>query len=143
MNLRAYSFSESLCSLEVWSLRPALPEMSSVSYARMDWMLVYELTRFGNNCTGGNNSQSNFRFQTGVQFRFKSLGTRLHGPTRRVQCGGFNRRFHSLDELERTAALGRRAGQSVRGGWIAGRGECRNRPWAQLNRLNSFGPESA
>ena len=30
----------------------------------------YELTRFGNNFTGGNNSQSNFRFQTGVQFRF-------------------------------------------------------------------------
>jgi opacity protein-like surface antigen len=30
----------------------------------------YELTRFGNNFTGGNNSQSNFRFQTGVQFRY-------------------------------------------------------------------------
>ena len=30
----------------------------------------YELTRFGNNFTGGNSSQSNFRFQTGVQFRF-------------------------------------------------------------------------
>jgi opacity protein-like surface antigen len=30
----------------------------------------YDLTRFGNNFTGGNNSQSNFRFQTGVQFRF-------------------------------------------------------------------------
>jgi len=30
----------------------------------------YELTRFGNNFTNGNNSQSNFRFQTGVQFRF-------------------------------------------------------------------------
>lgn len=30
----------------------------------------FELTRFGNNFTGGNNSQSNFRFQTGVQFRF-------------------------------------------------------------------------
>lgn len=30
----------------------------------------YELTRFGNNFTGGNNSQSNFRFQTGRQFRF-------------------------------------------------------------------------
>jgi opacity protein-like surface antigen len=30
----------------------------------------YELTRFGNNFTGGNNSQSNFRFQTGIQFRF-------------------------------------------------------------------------
>ena len=30
----------------------------------------YVLTRFGNNFTGGNNSQSNFRFQTGVQFRF-------------------------------------------------------------------------
>jgi len=30
----------------------------------------YQLTRFGNNFTGGNNSQSNFRFQTGVQFRF-------------------------------------------------------------------------
>ena len=30
----------------------------------------YELTRFGNNFTGGNNSQNNFRFQTGVQFRF-------------------------------------------------------------------------
>ena len=30
----------------------------------------YDLTRFGNNFSGGNNSQSNFRFQTGVQFRF-------------------------------------------------------------------------
>jgi opacity protein-like surface antigen len=30
----------------------------------------YVLTRFGNNFTHGNNSQSNFRFQTGVQFRF-------------------------------------------------------------------------
>ena len=30
----------------------------------------YVLTRFGNNFTGGNNSQSNFRFQTGVTFRF-------------------------------------------------------------------------
>jgi opacity protein-like surface antigen len=30
----------------------------------------YELTRFGNNFTNGNNSQSNFRFQTGVQFQF-------------------------------------------------------------------------
>lgn len=30
----------------------------------------YVLTRFGNNFTGGNNSQSNFRFQTGIQFRF-------------------------------------------------------------------------
>ena len=30
----------------------------------------YVLTRFGNNFTGGNNSQSNFRFQTGVQLRF-------------------------------------------------------------------------
>jgi opacity protein-like surface antigen len=30
----------------------------------------YVLTRFGNNFTGGNNSQSNFRFQTGFQFRF-------------------------------------------------------------------------
>ena len=30
----------------------------------------YELTRFENSSTGGNNSQSNFRFQTGVQFRF-------------------------------------------------------------------------
>jgi len=30
----------------------------------------YELTRFGNNFTGGNNSQTNFRFQTGIQFRF-------------------------------------------------------------------------
>lgn len=30
----------------------------------------FELTRFGNNFTNGNNSQSNFRFQTGVQFRF-------------------------------------------------------------------------
>ncbi|HUN61904.1 MAG TPA: outer membrane beta-barrel protein [Candidatus Sulfotelmatobacter sp.] len=30
----------------------------------------YELTRFGNNFTNGNNSQSNFRFQTGVQLRF-------------------------------------------------------------------------
>lgn len=30
----------------------------------------FQLTRFGNNFTNGNNSQSNFRFQTGVQFRF-------------------------------------------------------------------------
>ena len=30
----------------------------------------YELTRFGNNFSGGNSSQSNFCFQTGVQFRF-------------------------------------------------------------------------
>ena len=30
----------------------------------------YVLTRFGNNFTGGNNSQSNFPFQRGVQFRF-------------------------------------------------------------------------
>ncbi len=30
----------------------------------------YQLTRFGNNFTHGNNSQSNFRFQTGVQFHF-------------------------------------------------------------------------
>lgn len=30
----------------------------------------YQLTRFGNNFTGGNNSQSNFRFQTGIQFHF-------------------------------------------------------------------------
>lgn len=28
------------------------------------------LVRFGNNFTGANNSQSNFRFQTGLQFRF-------------------------------------------------------------------------
>jgi hypothetical protein len=28
------------------------------------------LTRFGNNFTGGNNGQNNFRFQSGVQFRF-------------------------------------------------------------------------
>jgi opacity protein-like surface antigen len=30
----------------------------------------FVLNRFGNNFTGGNNSQSNFRFQTGVQFWF-------------------------------------------------------------------------
>jgi opacity protein-like surface antigen len=30
----------------------------------------YQLTRFGNNFTGGNNTQSNFRFQTGIQFHF-------------------------------------------------------------------------
>jgi hypothetical protein len=30
----------------------------------------YLLTRFGNDFTGGNNNQSNFRFQAGVQFRF-------------------------------------------------------------------------
>jgi hypothetical protein len=30
----------------------------------------YELTRFDNNFTGGNNSQSKIRFQTGIQFRF-------------------------------------------------------------------------
>jgi hypothetical protein len=30
----------------------------------------YFLTRFGNAFTGGNNNQSNFRYQAGVQFRF-------------------------------------------------------------------------
>jgi len=30
----------------------------------------YVLTRFGNNFTGGNDSQSNFRFQTGAQLWF-------------------------------------------------------------------------
>ena len=30
----------------------------------------YLLTRFGNNFTAGNNNQSNFRYQAGVQFRF-------------------------------------------------------------------------
>jgi hypothetical protein len=30
----------------------------------------YLLTRFGNDFTGGNNNQSNFRLQAGVQFRF-------------------------------------------------------------------------
>jgi hypothetical protein len=30
----------------------------------------YLLTRFGNNFTKGNNNQSNFRYQAGVQFRF-------------------------------------------------------------------------
>jgi opacity protein-like surface antigen len=30
----------------------------------------YLLTRFGNGFTGGNNNQSNFRYQAGVQFRF-------------------------------------------------------------------------
>ena len=30
----------------------------------------YLLTRFGNDFTAGNNNQSNFRFQAGVQFRF-------------------------------------------------------------------------
>ena len=34
------------------------------------WTRIIKLTRFGNNFTGGNNSQSNFRFQTGIQFRF-------------------------------------------------------------------------
>ena len=28
------------------------------------------MRRFGNNFSGGNNRQSNFRFRTGVQFRF-------------------------------------------------------------------------
>jgi hypothetical protein len=28
------------------------------------------LTRFGNDFTKGNNNQSNFRYQAGVQFRF-------------------------------------------------------------------------
>jgi hypothetical protein len=28
------------------------------------------LTRFGNNFTGGNNNQSNFRYQAGVVFSF-------------------------------------------------------------------------
>jgi opacity protein-like surface antigen len=32
--------------------------------------LDYLLTRFGNSFTGGNNNQSNFRYQAGVQFRF-------------------------------------------------------------------------
>jgi opacity protein-like surface antigen len=30
----------------------------------------YVLTRFGNNFTGGNNNQSSYRFQAGLQFRF-------------------------------------------------------------------------
>jgi hypothetical protein len=30
----------------------------------------YLLTRFGNDFTHGNNNQSNFRYQAGVQFRF-------------------------------------------------------------------------
>jgi opacity protein-like surface antigen len=30
----------------------------------------YLLTRFGNDFTKGNNNQSNFRYQAGVQFRF-------------------------------------------------------------------------
>jgi hypothetical protein len=30
----------------------------------------YELTRLGNDFTKGNNHQSNFRFQTGLRFRF-------------------------------------------------------------------------
>jgi len=30
----------------------------------------YLLTRFGNAFTAGNNNQSNFRYQAGVQFRF-------------------------------------------------------------------------
>ena len=30
----------------------------------------YFLTRFGNDFTKGNNNQSNFRYQAGVQFRF-------------------------------------------------------------------------
>jgi len=30
----------------------------------------YLLTRFGNSLTAGNNNQSNFRFQAGIQFRF-------------------------------------------------------------------------
>lgn len=30
----------------------------------------YVLTRFGNAFTGGNNNQSNFRYQAGIQFRF-------------------------------------------------------------------------
>jgi hypothetical protein len=30
----------------------------------------YVLTRFGNNYTGGNNNQSSYRFQAGLQFRF-------------------------------------------------------------------------
>ena len=30
----------------------------------------YELTRFGNDFTKGNNNQSDFRFQTGLRFRF-------------------------------------------------------------------------
>ena len=30
----------------------------------------YLLTRFGNGFTGGNNNQSNFRYQAGISFRF-------------------------------------------------------------------------
>ena len=30
----------------------------------------YVLTRFGNNFTFGNNNQSNFRYQGGIEFRF-------------------------------------------------------------------------
>lgn len=41
-------------------------ERISIRPAQFD----YVLTRFGNNFTGGNNNQSNFRFQAGVVFRF-------------------------------------------------------------------------
>jgi hypothetical protein len=43
-----------------------LGEHFSIRPAQFDYLL----TRFGNDFTGGNNNQSNFRFQAGVQFRF-------------------------------------------------------------------------
>jgi opacity protein-like surface antigen len=43
-----------------------LNEHIAIRAAQFDYLL----TRFGNDFTGGNNNQSNFRFQAGVQFRF-------------------------------------------------------------------------
>jgi hypothetical protein len=42
----------------------------SKSFAIRPVQLDYVLTRFGNGFTGGNNNQSNFRYQAGIVFRF-------------------------------------------------------------------------
>ena len=42
----------------------------SKSFAIRPVQLDYALTRFGNGFTGGNNNQSNFRYQAGIVFRF-------------------------------------------------------------------------
>jgi hypothetical protein len=43
-----------------------LSQHFSIRPAQFDYLL----TRFGNSLTAGNNNQSNFRYQAGVQFRF-------------------------------------------------------------------------
>lgn len=45
-----------------------IPLSSKVSIRPVEF--DYLLTRFGNAFTGGNNNQSNFRYQAGIQFRF-------------------------------------------------------------------------